>query len=235
MKKVMKKIILTIFFLFAIFTLNNVTLSRAESDKGNDNYNAYNNEMLEKKIEELQREMYVTNLIQYIEFESEIIIPEYLDIKYVEYIYETANKLEIPTRMAFRLVYKESCFRDTVISKAGADGLMQLMPDTRDTYSKLLCVDTLNLDYNQKDIYIGLNYLKDLYSFWLDRGNQKTTSWRLSLASYNAGKGRVLQYKGIPPYKETQDFVAFILKKHSNPEFFANYIRKYDNALKTSS
>jgi soluble lytic murein transglycosylase-like protein len=235
MKKVMKKIILTLFFLFAVFTLNNVTLSRAESDNANDGYNTYNNEMLEKKIAELQREMYITNLIQYVEFESEVIIPEYLDIKYVEYIYETATKLEIPTRMAFRLVYKESTFRDTVISSAGAGGLMQLMPDTRDTYTEILGLDTMRIDNNQKDILIGLNYLKDLYSFWSERGNQNMISWKLGLASYNAGKGRVLQYRGIPPYKETQDFVAFILKKHSNPEFFANYAKKYDNALKTSS
>jgi soluble lytic murein transglycosylase-like protein len=99
----------------------------------------------------------------------------------------------------------------------------------------LLRTDTLNLDKNEEDIYIGLTYLRDLYDFWHQRGNSEKTSWKLSLASYNAGKGRVLQYKGIPPFTETQNFVAFISKVHSNPVFLANYTRKYDNAYKGNS
>jgi hypothetical protein len=93
----------------------------------------------------------------------------------------------------------------------------------------------LNLDRNQEDIYIGMNYLKDSYAFWHNRGNNDKISWKLGLASYNAGRGRVLQYKGIPPYKETQDFVTFILKAHSNPQFFANYTQKYGNEVKDNS
>ena len=230
----MKKFILTILFLFAVFTLSNITDGNAESNTKN-GIDEYNIRILEEKIAKLEKEIYMSNLIQNIEFESELIIPTYLDTKYVEYIYDISDTLKIPTRMAFRLVFKESSFIDTVKSHAGAYGLMQLMPDTRDMYQKLLRTDTLYLDRNQEDIYIGLNYLKDLYEFWLDRGNPERVSWRLSLASYNAGKNNVLKYRGIPPYKETQDFVAFIARSHSNPEFLANYSKKYDNPHKDNS
>jgi soluble lytic murein transglycosylase-like protein len=226
----MKKFLLFLFLLFSSFVFTNTTGSNTSSG-GNDEMNR----LLTEKIEELQKQLYVQGLIQYIEYESEVVIPDYIDTKYVEYIYKMADTLKIPTRIAFRLVYKESSFIDTVTSPAGAHGLMQLMPTTKQMYQTLLRTDTLNLDYNQEDIYIGLNYLKDLYSFWLDRKNPEKVSWRLSLASYNAGKGRVLQYKGIPPYQQTIDFVAFIYKSHSNPDFYASFIRKYENQIKSRS
>jgi soluble lytic murein transglycosylase-like protein len=115
----------------------------------------------------------------------------------------------------------------------GAYGLMQLMPATKQMYQALLRTDTLNLDKNEEDIYIGLNYLKDLYSFWKGKGNLDKVSWRLALASYNAGKGNVLKYKGIPPYQQTIDFVSFIYRAHSNPDFYASYIKKYENQSKS--
>jgi hypothetical protein len=227
----MKKIILTLLFLFTIFSLSNISIGNAESNSKNA-ADEYTNQMLEEKVAKLEKEIYLSNLIQHIEFESEIIIPDYLDTKYVEFIYNIADTLKISTRTAFRLVFRESCFRDTVVSPAGAQGLMQLMPKTKSMYQTLLRTDTLHLDNTQEDIYIGLNYLKDLYEFWHDRGNPEKVSWKLSLASYNAGKGRVLEYRGIPPFKETIDFVTFIARAHSNPEFFANYTKKYDNTHK---
>jgi soluble lytic murein transglycosylase-like protein len=108
----------------------------------------------------------------------------------------------------------------------GAKGLMQLMPDTRSTYHKMLCVDTLKFDKNQEDIYIGLYYLKDLKEFWKKRGNPEKVLWKLSLAAYNAGPGKVIDYKGIPPYKQTIDFVNFINSSHSNPTFYTNILKK---------
>ena len=226
----MKKIILTLFFLFSVFTLSNISEGLAE-DSGVNESNTYLNE----KIAKLQEEIYVRSLIQHIEFESEIIIPTYFDVKYVKFAYNLADTLEIPTRTAFRLIYKESCFRDTVTSPMGAYGLMQLMPDTRRFYRSVLRSDTLNLDRNSEDIYIGLNMVKDLYGFWRERGNSEKYSWKLALASYNAGKGTVLKSKGVPQIKETTDFLAFILRTHSNPEFFASYIRKYENTVKDNS
>jgi len=109
------------------------------------------------------------------------------------------------------------------------------MPKTRASYYKSLCVDTLNLDKNQEDIYIGLCYLKDLESLWRKRGNAEKNLLKLSLAAYNASPNKVIIYRGIPPYKETQDFVTFILKPHSNPQFFASYLKKYGTELKNRS
>ena len=226
----MKKILLFLFLLVSSFVVSNTTGSNT-STTTNDEMN----KILTEEIVKLQKELYLQGLIQYIEFESEVVIPDYIDTKYVEYIYQVADTLKIPTRIAFRLVYRESSFRDTVTSEAGAHGLMQLMPTTKEMYQTLLRTDTLKLDNNQEDIYIGLNYLKDLYSFWRDRNNPERVSWKLSLASYNAGKGKVLQYRGIPPYQQTIDFVSFIYKAHSNQEFYASFIRKYENQLKSHS
>jgi soluble lytic murein transglycosylase-like protein len=165
--------------------------------------------------QKIKREMYLKNLIQQIEIESEVIIPDYIDIKYVEYMYDLAHELELPTRMVFRLVYKESGFIDKIISPKGAEGFFQVMPNTCELYVKTLQVDTLKLDDNQKNIYIGMHVLKDLYDYWISKGKPDSYSWKLSLACYNAGITKVLYYHGIPPYDETIRYIRFILKEHS--------------------
>lgn len=227
----MKRIILTLFFILSLVSLNNISIGNAESKTEN----SKSNEFLADKLNKLEKKVYVDNLIQRIEFESELIIPENIDIKYVEYTYNLTKQLKLSTRTVFRLMYMESTFIDTLVSTKGATGLMQLMSGTRSDYYKLLRVDTLKLDKNQEDIYIGLNYLNDLHAYWISKGNSEKYSWKLALASYNAGYGNVLKYKGIPPYKETIDFVDFISKSHSNPDFFKNYIKKYENTTKVSS
>lgn len=228
----MKKLLLTLFLIFSSFIFNDSTVSNAENGTTTNTVYVNNDASLEKKIAEMEREMYLKNLIQYIEFETELIIPEYFDVKYIEYTYNLANDLKISHRVIFRLMFQESTFRETAVSKAGAKGLMQLMPSTRNTYYKNLCIDTLNLDKNQEDIYIGMNYLIDMKKYWMKRGNSEKYSLKLALASYNAGEGKVHKYQGIPPYKETQDFINFILKSHSNPQFFANYSKKYSDEIK---
>ena len=167
------------------------------------------------EIERIKREFYLKNLIQQIETESEVTIPDYVDIKYVEYMYDLSKKLNLPTRMVFRLVYKESAFIDTIVSHEGAKGFFQVMPDTHELYRKALQVDTLKLDNNEKNIYIGMNMLKNLYNYWISKGNTDNYSWELSLACYNAGIAKVLYYHGIPPYIETISYIRFVLKEHS--------------------
>jgi soluble lytic murein transglycosylase-like protein len=231
----MKKIILTLIFIFSIFSLSNITNTNAEyNNRNNANDELRYDELLEK-LNGLERKVYEDNLIQRVEFESEIIIPTTVDVKYIEYAYNLADTLELSKRMVFRLMHTESRFNDTIVSPRGAKGFMQLMPTTRSDYYALLHVDTLNLDYNQEDIYIGLNLLRDLYDYWRKRGNSERYSWKLALASYNSGKGTVIKYQGIPPIKETTDFVAFISKTHSNPDFYAKYIKKYEDSIKNGS
>jgi len=230
---IMKKSILFLMLLFSSFLFNNTPVSNAENSDNNEIKTIYERE--KEEYMKMYQEIYQKSLIQQIEFESEIIIPDYIEFKYVEYTYNLANQFGLSSRTVFRLMYKESSFVDTIKSPVGAEGLMQLMPKTRSTYYDLLRVDTLNLDKNQEDIYIGMYLLKELQAFWTERGNSEKYSWKLCLASYNAGKGKVLQYKGIPPYKETMDFVIFILKPHSNPVFYANILSKNENKIKDNS
>ena len=174
-----------------------------------------NNAIKDYEIKKMKREIYLKDLIKEIEAEAEVIIPNYVDIKYVEYMYDLSKKLELPTRMVFRLVYKESDFIDTIVSPRGAYGFMQIMPSTDKLYNNALQVDTLKLDDNEKNIYIGMHILKDMYDYWISKGKPDSYSRKLSLACYNAGIGTVLYYNGIPPYEETIGYIRFILKEHS--------------------
>ena len=174
-----------------------------------------NNAIKNYELKRIKREFYLKDLIKEIEAEAEVIIPDYVDIKYVEYMYDLSKKLELPTRMVFRLVYKESDFIDTIVSRKGAYGFMQVMPSTDKLYNKALQLDTLKLDNNEKNIYVGMHILKDMYDYWISKGKPDSYSWKLTLACYNAGIGTVLYYKGIPPYRETISYIRFVLKEHS--------------------
>ena len=186
-----------------------------------------NNAIKNYKLKRIKREFYLKDLIKEIEAEAEVIIPDYVDIKYVEYMYDLSKKLELPTRMVFRLVYKESYFINTNVSREGAKGFFQVMPNTYKLYAEMLNIDTLKLDDNQKNIYIGMYMLKDLYVFWTERGNSEKYSWKLCLASYNAGMGKVLHYHGIPPYDETISYIKFILQPPLNSQLVTtNYFAK---------
>jgi len=227
---IMKKTMLFLILLFSSFVSNYTPVGNAENSDADGKKMAQI--LIDREKEEYIRmynEIYQRSLIQQIEFESEVIIPKYFDFKYVEYTYNLSNQLQLSARMVFRLMFKESSFIDTVKSPVGANGLMQLMPETRQLYAENLRTDTLNLDKNQEDIYIGLNILKSQYEYWRGRGNSEKYSWKLSLATYNAGIVAVKKYKGIPPYKETNDFIVFILKSHSNPIFYANILKREKN------
>jgi len=229
-KNAFKKIskILLFIFIFMFINIGNNTSVMSETSKKHAilEINEIEIRVEYEKYVKMYKEIYQQSVIQQIEFESEIVIPDYIDFKYVEYTYNLANQLNLSPRTAFRLMFKESSFIDNAVSSKGAQGFWQLMPSTRKTYYESLCVDTLNLDKNEENIYIGMHYLIDLHTFWRERGNSESFSWKLSLASYNAGTANVIKYQGVPPYKETKDFVYFILKPHSNPTFYANIIKK---------
>jgi hypothetical protein len=235
LKNALRKISKSLLFILVLLFLNigSKYPIMSETTASSNAIEVYNEELAIKaeyeRYVKMYQEIYEKSLIQQIEFESEVIIPEHIDFKYVEYAYNISKELNISARITFRLMFKESSFVDTAVSKVGAQGLMQLMPDTREFYYKKLRLDTLNLDKNQEDIYISLNYLNDLSEFWRKRGNSEKNLLRLSLAAYNAGPNNVIKYRGIPPYKETQNFVFFISKPHSNPIFYANILSKNIN------
>ena len=114
---------------------------------------------------------------------------------------DSCTKHGVDPKLVMALIQQESGFNQNALSKAGAQGLMQLMPAT----AKSLGVQ--NAFNPEQNIEGGVKYLKGL----LDRfhGNKI-----LALAAYNAGPNAVKKYNGVPPYKETQNYVRNILKNY---------------------
>lgn len=115
---------------------------------------------------------------------------------YLEDAKRAARKHGIPTDLFLRLVQQESGWKPHAVSHAGAIGLAQLMPGT----ARVLRVNPRDPKQNLEG---GARYLKQMYN--------KFGSWRLALAAYNAGPGAVEKHGGVPPYKETRNYVRKIL------------------------
>lgn len=108
----------------------------------------------------------------------------------------------LPQGLVHAVIHQESRGRVNAISVKGALGLMQLMPGT----AAQLGVNPYDPEQNVRG---GARYLRQQ----IDRFG----SIPLALAAYNAGPGAVLRYGGIPPYRETQNYVSTIMRRWQPP------------------
>lgn len=109
---------------------------------------------------------------------------------------QAARRHGIPEELFVRLVQQESNWNPKAKSHKGAIGLAQLMPATARSLG-------VNPHDPKQNLEGGARYLKKQYRTF--------KSWRLALAAYNAGPGAVKKHNGIPPYRETQNYVRKIL------------------------
>jgi soluble lytic murein transglycosylase-like protein len=121
---------------------------------------------------------------------------------YDHVISDASKRHRVSFSLLKALIKAESDFNPRAVSSAGARGLMQLMPENIKTLKIKNPFDP------RENIMGGAQYLKQL----IDRFGGKLP---LALAAYNAGPGAVEQYRRIPPFKETQDFVQEVMKYYA--------------------
>jgi soluble lytic murein transglycosylase-like protein len=112
-----------------------------------------------------------------------------------------AKKFALPEAFVMSVMKAESGFRPDAVSPKGAIGLMQLMPET----ARELGVDPRNPHENAEG---GAQYLRDLLAKYEGSPDQVL----LALAAYNAGPAAVERYHGVPPYRETREYILRVLK-----------------------
>jgi hypothetical protein len=125
---------------------------------------------------------------------------------YIREITDASARYGVPERLVSAVIRAESGFNPRAVSRKGAQGLMQLMPET----ASLLGVR--NSFDPRENIDGGVRHLRSL----IDRFSNNLA---LAIAAYNAGEKAVTAYGGrIPPYPETQDYVTKVLRFYGAPE-----------------
>ena len=121
-------------------------------------------------------------------------------------IMEASERYKVDHAIIRAIIMAESSYNLMAISNKGAEGLMQLMPNTA---RELGVTDSFNPTQN---IHAGARYFKKLLKRF--KGNV-----RLALAAYNAGSQNVMEYNGIPPFKATHSYIKKVL-------YFQRYYKK---------
>lgn len=141
---------------------------------------------------------------------AEVIVPPPIPLRFDEsqpvpegpygsLIYEAAKKHQVNPRLVAALIRQESAGNIRAVSHKGARGLMQLMPATARRFG----VSKDKLFDPQHNLEAGVKYLS-----WLV--DQFPNDLAKILAAYNAGENAVTRYGGVPPYRETRDYVRRI-------------------------
>jgi len=109
-------------------------------------------------------------------------------------ILDACERYAVDESLVRAVIHAEASFRANAVSDMGAEGLMQLMPETQRRFG-------VKQPFNpRQNIDAGVRYLRELLDVF--NGDH-----RLASAAYNAGPGAVRRHGGIPPYRETLDFV----------------------------
>jgi hypothetical protein len=119
--------------------------------------------------------------------------------KYDSVIVEAAKKFDVDAALVSAVIKAESDFNPREYSNKGAQGLMQLMPGTAVRFGVTNAWDPV------ANIYGGVRYLRWLLQTFDDNAD-------FAVAAYNAGEGNVWKYNGVPPFRETINYVNRIAK-----------------------
>jgi len=123
---------------------------------------------------------------------------------YARDIADASARYAVPERLVWAVIQVESGFDHRAVSSRGARGLMQLMPETAAILGVRDCFNP------RENIDAGTRHLQAmLVRFRYDV--------RLAVAAYNAGEKPVLVYRGVPPYRETREYVAQVLSLYQAP------------------
>jgi hypothetical protein len=142
---------------------------------------------------------YPEDVLQALPFARTIVIfePPAIPEQYRDLVTQTAARHGVDARVVNALIQVESAYHSRAESPKGARGLMQLMPATGRQYGALDLFDPkVNLE-------AGIQHLKRLLARY---------DLPIALAAYNAGEAAVDRFRGIPPFRETQDYVTRILR-----------------------
>ncbi len=123
--------------------------------------------------------------------------------QYDSLISEFSKKYQVDFALIKAMIRAESGFNPFAVSRKGAKGLMQLMPETA---SRMNVSNILN---PRENIEGGVRYFKYLLSLF-------DNDIRLSLAAYNAGENLVGELRSVPPYRETVNYVRKVLSYYQS-------------------
>jgi soluble lytic murein transglycosylase-like protein len=144
-------------------------------------------------------------------------------IPYLDIILKVSREKGVDPALVLAVIQQESSFNPKAHSPAGALGLMQVMPATARSMGLRDPRQLLNPEVNIK---YGVQYIKDLWAQFGDKdlsrlaaGDITRDDIKNTIAAYNAGPGNVQKYHGVPPFRETQNY---LVRVSANFEQFKN-------------
>lgn len=123
--------------------------------------------------------------------------------QYDSLISDLSKRYQVDFALIKAMIRAESGFNPFAVSRKGAKGLMQLMPETASR------MNVSNIFNPRENVEGGVRYFKHLLSLF-------NNDLRLSLAAYNAGENIVAELRSIPPYRETVDYVKKVLSYYQS-------------------